>query len=62
MISKNDIIKMYKIRISTFVLYGCENWSLALMEEHKLMVFENRLLKKIFVPKRDEATGEIRSL
>jgi hypothetical protein len=39
------------------ILYGCENWSLTLREEHKLMVFENRVLRRIFGPKRDEVTG-----
>jgi hypothetical protein len=39
------------------VLYGCETWSLTLREEHRLRVFENRVLKRIFVPKRDEVTG-----
>jgi hypothetical protein len=42
------------------VLYGCEAWSLALREEHRLRVFENRVLRKIFGPKRDEVTGEWR--
>jgi hypothetical protein len=40
------------------VLHGCETWSLTLREEHRLRVFENRLLRKIFGPKRDEVTGE----
>jgi hypothetical protein len=39
-------------------LYGCEILSLALREEHRLRVFENRVLRKIFGPKRDEVTGE----
>jgi hypothetical protein len=39
-------------------LYGCETWSLTLREEHRLRVFENRVLRKIFGPKRDEVTGE----
>jgi hypothetical protein len=39
------------------VLYGCENWSLALSDEHRLRVFENRVLRRIFGPKRDEGTG-----
>jgi hypothetical protein len=38
------------------VLYGCETWSLALREEHRLRVFENRVLRRIFGPKRDEVT------
>jgi hypothetical protein len=44
------------------VLYGCETWSLTLREEHRLRVFENRVLRRIFGPKRDEATGEWRKL
>jgi hypothetical protein len=44
------------------VLYGSETWSLALREEHRLRVFENRVLRRIFGPKRDEVTGEWRKL
>jgi hypothetical protein len=44
------------------VLYGCETWSLTLREEHRLRVFENRMLRRIFRPKRDEVTGEWRKL
>jgi hypothetical protein len=44
------------------VLYGCETWSLTLREEHRLCVFENRVLRKIFGPKRDEVTGDWRKL
>jgi hypothetical protein len=44
------------------VLYGCETWSLTLREEHSLRVFENRVLRRIFGPKRDEVTGEWRKL
>jgi len=43
-------------------LYGCETWSLTLREERRLRVFENRVLKRIFVPKRNEVTGEWRKL
>jgi hypothetical protein len=42
------------------VLYGHETWSLTLREEHRLRVFENRVLRKIFRPKRDQVTGEWR--
>jgi hypothetical protein len=38
------------------VLYGCETWFLTIREEHRLRVFENRVLRRIFGPKRDEAT------
>jgi hypothetical protein len=44
------------------VLYGCETWFLTLREEHRLRVFENRVLIRIFGPKRDEVTGEWRQL
>jgi hypothetical protein len=44
------------------VLYGCETWSLTLREEHRLRVFENRVLRRIFGSKRDEVTGERRKL
>ena len=40
------------------VLYGCETWSLTLRKERRLRVFENRALRIIFDPKRDEVTGE----
>ena len=43
-------------------MYGCENWSLTLREERRLRVFENRVLRRIFGPKRDEVTGEWRKL
>jgi hypothetical protein len=44
------------------VLYGCETWSLTLKEEHRLGVFENRVLRRIFGPKRDEVAGKWRKL
>jgi hypothetical protein len=44
------------------VLYGCETWSLILRDKHRLWVFDNRLLWRIFGPKRDETTGEWRKL
>jgi hypothetical protein len=40
------------------VLYGCETWYLTLREKHRQMVFENRALRRVFGPKRDEVTGE----
>jgi hypothetical protein len=43
-------------------LYRCENWSLTLREEHRLRVFESRVLRRIFGPKREEVTGEWRNL
>jgi hypothetical protein len=47
---------------SIILLYGCETWSLTLREEHRLGVFENRVLRTIFGPKRDEVTGGWRKL
>jgi hypothetical protein len=44
------------------VLYECETWSLTLREEHRLRVFGNRVLRRIFGPKRDEVMGEWRKL
>jgi hypothetical protein len=41
-------------------LYGCETWSLTLRDEHRLRVFENKVLRRLFGPKRDEVTGEWR--
>jgi hypothetical protein len=43
-------------------LYGCETWSLTLKEESRLRVFENRVLRKVFGPRRDEVTGDWRKL
>jgi hypothetical protein len=54
LISRNLKIKIYKTVILPVVLYGCETWSLALGKEHRLRVFENRVLRKIFGPKREE--------
>jgi len=44
------------------VLYGCETWSLTLREERRLRVFENRVFRRLFGPKRDDVTGEWRKL
>jgi hypothetical protein len=55
-------IKIYKTIILPVVLYGCETWSLTLREEHRLRVFENRVLRRIFGPKRDKVTGGWRNL
>jgi hypothetical protein len=48
--------------ILAVVLYGCETWSLSLREEHRLRVFENRVLKRIFGLKMDEIIGDWRKL
>jgi hypothetical protein len=53
---------MYKTIILPVVLYGCVTWSLTLRKEHRLRVFENRVRRRIFGPKRDEVTGEWRKL
>jgi hypothetical protein len=59
---KNIKIVIHKTIILPVVLYGCETWSLVLREEHRLRVFENRVLRRIFGPKRDEVTGGCRKL
>jgi hypothetical protein len=51
---KNLKIKIYKTVILPVVLYGCETWSLTSREEHRLRDFENRVLRRIFGPKREE--------
>ena len=58
LLSKNLEIKKYRTIILPVVLYGCETWSLTMREEHRLRVFENQVLRRIFGPKRDEVTGE----
>ena len=62
MLSKNLKIKIYRNIILPVVLYGFETWSLTLREECRLRVFENRVLRRIFGPKRDEVTREWRKL
>jgi hypothetical protein len=62
LLSTNVKVKIYKTIILPVFLYGCETWSLTLREEHRLRVFENRVLRIIFGPKRDEVTGEWRNL
>ena len=60
LLSKNLKIKIYRIIILPLLLYGCETWSLTLRKDRRLRVFENRVLKRIFGPKRVEVTGERR--
>jgi hypothetical protein len=55
--SRNLKIKIYRTIILPIVLYGCETWSLILRVERRLRVFENRVLRKLFGPNRDEVTG-----
>ena len=54
LLSKNLKIKIYKTIILPVVLYECETWSLALREECRLRVFENRILRLLFELRRDE--------
>jgi len=62
LLSKNLKIKIHRTITLTVVLYGCETWSLTLRKERRLRVFENRVLRGIFGPKRDEVTGEWRKI
>jgi hypothetical protein len=62
LLSKNLKIRIYKTIILPVVLYGCETWSLTLREGHRLKVFENRVIRRIFGPKGDEVMGEWRKL
>jgi hypothetical protein len=62
LLPKNLKIRIYKTIILPVVLYGCEIWSLTLREEHKMGVFENKVLRRIFGPKTDEVIGEWRKL
>jgi len=55
-------MKIYRNIILSVVLYGCEIWPLTLREERRLRMFENRMLRRIFGPKRDDVTGEWRKL
>jgi hypothetical protein len=59
---KNVKIKIYRTIILPVVSHGCETWSLKLREECRLRVFENRVLRRIFGPKRDEVPGEWKKL
>jgi hypothetical protein len=54
-------VSVFVYLILPLVLYGCETWSLKLQEEHGLRVFENRVLRRISGPERDEVIGEWRS-
>jgi len=62
LLSKNLKIKIYRTIILPVVLYGCETWSLTLRKERRLRVFENRVWRRIFGPKKDKVTGEWRKL
>ena len=58
LLSKNIKIKIYSTIILPVVVYGSETWSLTLREERRLRVFENRVPRRIFGPKREEVPGE----
>jgi predicted neuraminidase len=58
----NLIFARHRTIILPVVLYGCETWSLIFREESRLRVFENRVLRRVLGPKRDEVTGEWRKL
>ena len=62
LLSKDLKIKIYRTITLPVVLYGCETWSLTLREGRKLRVFQNRVLRRTFWPRRDEVTGEWRKL
>jgi hypothetical protein len=62
LLSRNIKVKIYKTIILPDVLYGCETWSLTLRVQHRVRVSENRVLRRIFGPQRDEVTGEWRKL
>jgi hypothetical protein len=56
------MVKIHKTIILPAVLYECETWAVILREEHRLRVFQNRVLRRIFGPKRDEVMGEQKKL
>jgi hypothetical protein len=58
LLSKNIIIRIYKTIILPVDLYGWATWYLTLREEHRLRMFENRVLRRIFGPRRDKVTGD----
>jgi hypothetical protein len=58
LLSSNVKVKVYKTIILPVVLHKCETWSVTLMEEHRLRVFENRVLRRVFGLRGDEVTGE----
>ena len=62
LLSKNIKINIYRTIILPVVLYECETWSLTLREESGVMVLENRVLRRIYVSKRNKIKGEWRKL
>jgi len=62
LLSRNLKLKIYITTVLPVFLYGCETWSLALREERRLRVCENRVLRRIFEPKRYEVTRDMGKL
>jgi hypothetical protein len=62
LLSKNLKFRIHRTIIFRVVLYECETWSLTLKEERRLRMFENRVLRRLFGPERDDVTGEWRKL
>jgi hypothetical protein len=62
LLCRNVKVTVYRTIILPFILYGCETWFLTLREEHRLGMLDNRVVRRIFGPKRNEATGEWRKL
>jgi hypothetical protein len=62
LLSRTVKVKIYKTIVLPVVLYVCKTWSLTLREEHRLRVFENTILRRIFGPEKDEVTREWRKL
>jgi hypothetical protein len=62
LVSKSKKVNTFKIIILPVVVYGCEPWSLTVGEERRLRVFVNRVLRRIFGPKREEVVGDWRKL
>jgi hypothetical protein len=62
LLSKSVKIRINETIILPVVLYGRETWSLTLREKNRLRVFENRVLRRMFLPKKDEVSGEWRKL
>ena len=58
LLSKYVNVKIYRTIILPVVFYECETWLLTMREERWLKVFENRVLRRIFGPRKDEVTGE----
>jgi hypothetical protein len=62
LLPKHLKLKIYRTVILPVTLYGCETWSLTLREECRLRVFENRVLRRIFGPRRSEVTGGVEEI